>query len=929
MGNTQSTQPSTFQKRPRHSNRLSKTPTNYAGNRLRTTWDQELFFESPPLSSDSPYSPYSPHSPHSPWLGSQPVHSPEPRRPINEILAVEPPSPASLHPSHGSGSQSAGDDGRARSNFGEMMGEFKRRMSRSGSRTRDAWLSHTHTQDLDVLDARFCPHFPTGGGNTQMQEPDRPFGLGVSTRDGFPPAETHRFPSIRRLSLYNPGKSTRSPKNLLQTIFSPRNTEQDGPAFSYWGRDRHVPMRRTSADTFFLYEMTRSSPLRASTPSDLEYSHLGRLKLGSLRVVNGSASPAPSERVTVSMRRQSFSDMKSVRLDHRNSSDLLRSRSRDWIDAYSAPNLPQTSYDQSSHLESSPNRLRTPRIDRSKSPLRSEYGGQLETPSNAKYNDDLPTFRLSWPKNPETFLGIPSIPGSMKDQPLGLRKSTSPEPNNESSQVVLTNSSANEFNDDLFDNENAELVVAENHEVVQRKSHNGLNRGGPMVTSTRNDTSVVRGRKTCPLTKADSGYSSASSNKSLQHHKLALTKRGGGEYDATAGQPNAITSGATKAIEECNESNTSRPTSRRRSLSETPPPVPRKDTPPILRTLNLHQYHSKIEKLAQVQSPPAQANASFSQRMGHTTSLSHDPSMLIPLTTPILSPTPVDRGFRSFLTDNAPETEQNSWLWSPDPSQYTPLQDFETKNSAPIHNQTNENTTAIQRSTSSVHTQKSADLAHFSHPHPLQAHSLDRPQSMVNLDKVDCTADAEPDICPRQPQYQQQEESQGCVRGSFFRHRSRSKKRNTTPDDRTGFFGHRWTGPKPTINPTQVLTRDAAPTIATKSVRHNRTLPNTRLDHDLPPIPSHEQEHESVRLDLITSSRCANSSCDNTSSRNKRRSNDISNDNDNNDREHIQPPSIFTGPFPLQNSGMFVKPKRKFAPGVERRRDPFFCVGLP
>ncbi|PGH34418.1 hypothetical protein GX50_02786 [[Emmonsia] crescens] len=921
MGNTQSAQPVHSLRKARRSNRLSKAPTNNAANQLGFTWDQELFVESPPL---SPYNPYGPYSSHTPWLDPQPVHSPELRPPINEILAAEPSSPASLRPSQGSGSQSAGEDGRARSNFGEIMGEFKRRMSRSGSRTRG--VRFPHTPELDKLDARFSQHIPAGVSNAQTEEPGRAFGLGVSTRDGFAPTETHRFPSIRRLSLYNPGKTTRSPKNLLQTIFSPRNTEQVGPSFSYWGRDGHVPMRRTSADTFFLYEMTRSSPLRASTPSDLEYSHLGRLKLGSLRVVNGSASPAPSDRVPMSVRRQSFSDMKSVHLDHRNSTDLLRSRSRDWVDAYSSTNLQQTSYSHNSHLEPSPSRLRTPRIDRSQSPLRLEYGEPLETPPAEKHDSGLPVFRLSWPKNPEAFLGISSIPGSTNDQPLDLGASASPAPH-ESNQVLLSTSKANEFDDALFEDEGVEIVAGKN-EPTEHKCNDELNRGRSMESSTRNSTGPVRGRKVYPLTKADSGYSSASSNRSLRRHKLALTKRSPGEDEATTGQSNVVSSRATKAIEECNETSTSRPTSRRRSLSETPPPVPRKDTPPILKTPNLAQYHLKHEELARVQSLTVRANASFSQRMGHIGS--HDAPKPTPPATPILSPTPLDKGFRSFLTDNTPETEQSSWLWSPGPSQYSPLKSFEANYSSPISNQVNENTTPIHRSTS-VQTKKSIDLAHFSHPHPLQAHRLHRPQSMVNLNKEDCT----PDHHHRQQQQQQeqhQEESQGCVRGSFFRHRSHSKKRTTAHGDRTSFFGHRRTGSKPTNNPTQALARDAAPMIATESVRHNRNPPITKLDHDLPPTPIPEHERESAMLANTTSSRWVDSSRKNTSNSNNRSSND-NNNNDNNDREHNHAPSIFTGPFPTvhppQNSRLFVRPKRSFVRGVEARRDPFFCVGFP
>ncbi|KLJ07568.1 hypothetical protein EMPG_16925 [Blastomyces silverae] len=917
MGNTQSTQPVHPQKSARRSNRLSKAQTNYAGNRLRTTWDQELFLESPPLSPYSPYSPYSPHSSPSPWLDPEPVYSPELRPPIDEVIAVEPSSPASLHPSHTSGSQCTGDDGRTRANFGEIMGEFKRRMSRSGSRTRGARFSHT--PELDKLETRFSQPMPSRVSSVQTEEPDKAFGLGVSTRDGFGPTEGHRFPSIRRLSLYHPGKPTRSPKTLLQTIFSPRSTEHEGPAFSYWGRDGHVPMRRTSTDTLLLYEMTRSSPLRASTPSDLEYSHLGRLKLGSLRVVNGSASPAPSDRTPMSVRRQSFSDMKSVHLDHRNSTDLLRSRSRDWTDGYSSNSLPRAPYARSSHLEPSPSRLRTPRINRSKSPLRSEYDFS-ETPSCGKHDSGLPVFRLSWPKNPETFLGISSVPGSVEDQPLD--PGTSASPSGEPNPALLTTSKANEFDDNLFKNEGEKVVLTEKNEFVERECNVDLNRGRSVESSACNSTSRVRDRKTCPLTKADSGYSSASSNRSLRRHQLALTKGREGEDEAT-GQPNVISSGTTKAIEECNETSTSRPTSRRRSPSETPPPVPRKDTPPGFKTANLHEHRPRHEEVDRARPLTVHANASFSQRMAHIGSLSRGASKPTPPVTPILSPKPLDKGFRSFLSETTPETEQSSWLWSPDPSQHDPLKNLEADYIAPTENQVNENTAPIHRSTS-VQNKKSTDFANLSHPHPLQAHRLHRPQSMVNLNES--TSNLERDHQPHRQQHQRQEQQQQQshtgVRNSIFRHRNRSKKRNTVPGDRTSFFGHKLTGSKPTDNPKHTPVRHASPTTATEPALRHRSLPISNLDRELPPIPAPRPEHESVILDDTTPSRRVESNGNN-------RSPDYNNYNIDDDTEYNHSPSIFTGPFPLQNSKSVVKPKRSFVRGVEGRRNPFFCVGLP
>ncbi|KAK2750259.1 hypothetical protein FQN55_002404 [Onygenales sp. PD_40] len=876
MGNAQSTYPQ--RRRQRSTNRLSKPPTNYSSNVPRAARESDVFGEPGPL---SPYGPYSP------WLDSQYTHSPPLQPPIDELLSGEPSSPLSLHPSHGSGSQSAPEDGRTRSNLGGIMGEFKRRLSRSGSQTKDNRFSHT--PNLEKVDVGLSQNVKSPRSGIEREEPERAFGLGISTstQDEPPPAETHRFSSIRRLSLYTSAKTTKTPKNLLQTIFSPRNTEQEGPSFSYWGPNAHMPIRRTSADTLFLYEMTCSSPLRASTPSDLEYSHLGRLKLGSLRVVNGSASPAPSDRVPMSVRRQSFSDMKSIHLEQRNSSDLLRSRSREWGDTYLHNSLQRGHTQSPSSLNPSPSRLRTPRIDRSKSPLRTEHGKNLETPPG-DHDSGLPVFRLSWPKNPEAFLGISPIPGgsgpSVSESPISF----------EPSPVLLTTSKTNEFEDDLFDDEGVEMAITGKRRPSEPKNNDDPSRGRSMGSSGRESTSTSKGRKVCPLTKADSGYSSASSKRSLRYHKMSLAKRTrvNGEEDV-AGLAKAISSGATKAIEECNETGTSRPTSQRTTSSEKPPPVPLKDFPPVSKSSNSprkSQGFPIVEDRPLPQLPKLETNSTFAQRKAHMRSLSHEINRDHILRTSqapntcgqIKSPASAEPGLRSFLPDSSPEQQQKSWLrCSPGPSLYGSPKPFEMEHAFASYNQPNESILALQRTTS-VQTKKSTELAHMAHPHPLQAHAIHRPQSMVNLNKR-AMADSEPG--------QPQEERQRSIRGSFFRHRSRSKKRSVDANDRTRFFGHR---------------RAAS--------RTNTNLPPQNITPAILASPVHSKTHTEPPPPVSTSS--GSDSASRPGSRANRKSNRM--------------PSIFNGPFPssaLQNSKKFIRPQRSFVRSTDGRKEPFFCVG--
>ncbi|KAL4996847.1 hypothetical protein BDV10DRAFT_195625 [Aspergillus recurvatus] len=111
--------------------------------------------------------------------------------------------------------------------------------------------------------------------------------------------ECQETPPIRRRSLLvRPGVATRKATKDPHPIFfseschdsiispDPINALSE-PAASPWPTNEDV----------LLSDVKPFSQLRPATPSDLGYTHLGTLKLGSLRVVNGSASPCPSDRM--------------------------------------------------------------------------------------------------------------------------------------------------------------------------------------------------------------------------------------------------------------------------------------------------------------------------------------------------------------------------------------------------------------------------------------------------------------------------------------------------------------------------------------------------------------------------------------------------------------------------------------------------------
>ncbi|KAF2647787.1 hypothetical protein K491DRAFT_278993 [Lophiostoma macrostomum CBS 122681] len=124
---------------------------------------------------------------------------------------------------------------------------------------------------------------------------------------------------IRRRSLIaTPGLATRSSPNPAPrrtwNSWKPSHAETevtpqaDLPKKHKWNVEMMGTSPLTRLAALDLAEDGRGSPApRAQTPGDMDYSHLGSLKLGSLVVTNGAASPAPSGRDI--LRRRSNADV--------------------------------------------------------------------------------------------------------------------------------------------------------------------------------------------------------------------------------------------------------------------------------------------------------------------------------------------------------------------------------------------------------------------------------------------------------------------------------------------------------------------------------------------------------------------------------------------------------------------------------------------
>ncbi|KAL9117403.1 MAG: hypothetical protein Q9187_006060, partial [Circinaria calcarea] len=99
---------------------------------------------------------------------------------------------------------------------------------------------------------------------------------------------------IRRRSLLTPGIATRTPNDILRKPPQLQRCQEKETSDCYFNPMLPESPTLSRLAALDLANNGRFSPVpRSSTPSDLDYTHLGRLKLGTLRITNGSESPLP------------------------------------------------------------------------------------------------------------------------------------------------------------------------------------------------------------------------------------------------------------------------------------------------------------------------------------------------------------------------------------------------------------------------------------------------------------------------------------------------------------------------------------------------------------------------------------------------------------------------------------------------------------
>lgn len=273
--------------------------------------------------------------------------------------------------------------------------------------------------------------------------------------------DSQGFSLIRRRSLLTrPGVATRrSTRDVPRRLPSPIRQENSLPTRCATERSRPSQWPLRDNEEIPIRNSLPVPQFRPPTPSDFEYTHLGALKLGSLRVVNGSASPCPSDRTLL----------------NRPSSPSLES----------SPDL-NTTFEGRHHagehasFNAEASRLAPP----SDTDILSTPGDTLDNPkelnSQIRKSPSTSTLQISPDENPDWSDNLPSSPFSFEKSPTTTVSRTLEETGTE--------------------DEGIHVAEDDRSSIHQRAS----------IRRNPNHGQSTRSRK------VDSGYSSAASVRSLQ-----------------------------------------------------------------------------------------------------------------------------------------------------------------------------------------------------------------------------------------------------------------------------------------------------------------------------------------------------------------------------------------------------------------------------
>lgn len=371
---------------------------------------------------------------------------------------------------------------------------------------------------------------------------------------------------IRRTSLMMPGIATRSPGNdVLRKPGSFESTTSRTSSSTQSSSQGFGPSSWNAYNGSTLDPVEEwSTPVPgAATPCDTDYGYLGGLKWGTLHIVNGRASPSPSDISALSSRRRSISDLRS---EASKVPDFPQSK----LLAVQNLGLPTPESIYSRHFG------KTPVIAYAKSPL-----AQAASHFDSEHDSDARDyFRGNGNRSPDRSSWIAEqYAAELPESPFSFDETSEELPKRGS--LLLATSKTTEMDDDLFEDEAVDNVTPDDsylsHSDTQYKS----------VADERNAKTHLetpRGR----LSKSDSGYSSVSSLHSVyigrgrsqvDHHRVSTVD----EDPVTPPTPMISVSGPEEAPRQSRQFSIRRkptPPEQRASMASKAESEPRDSRPP-------------------------------------------------------------------------------------------------------------------------------------------------------------------------------------------------------------------------------------------------------------------------------------------------------------------------------------------------------------
>ena len=345
---------------------------------------------------------------------------------------------------------------------------------------------------------------------------------------------------IRRRSLYTPGLATRAPDDILRKPPPPQRVQSEADRDYYYNPNHSESSPLSALASLDLaYPPRLSSPVqRASTPSDSEYAHLGGLRPGTLRIMNGACSPvtllgSPAASINSKLQEDYFSSA-----DGRHNEDVslmqalrgINHRSRELVDE--SPRLPKLYDGNTERLGRPPWTLNDgDGVRRSGSPLKhhTDYSNASEDReqgnSSLRQSRPAPLIEVNAPDY--TTRVAQDYMAELPDSPFAVPRSFGAPV-----QSLQPTSKANEFEAKLFDEEESMVLSIMDRPRPLRRKGVGINRESrdrsftqvdePGKFAAANDSERPDllaptdgyASSNSDLAKGDSGYSSCESTKS-------------------------------------------------------------------------------------------------------------------------------------------------------------------------------------------------------------------------------------------------------------------------------------------------------------------------------------------------------------------------------------------------------------------------------